>query len=126
VLSRYYPSDIEMHSFENVTSTELKRANWVVLEKLFKVRRSAGANGTLEQPGVRHHDSTLLRDCHTTPAEAQHPRGVKTDRGSHERRRRRGQRGAAAAVRVYKQRRIHVRLRWDVQLGAVQNIISIL
>lgn len=26
-----------MHSFENVTSVERKRANWVVLEKLFKV-----------------------------------------------------------------------------------------
>jgi len=26
-----------MHSFENVTSMERKRANWVVLEKLFKV-----------------------------------------------------------------------------------------
>ncbi|KAI8472558.1 MAG: hypothetical protein J3K34DRAFT_375963 [Monoraphidium minutum] len=38
VLSRYYPSDIEMHSFENVTSTELKRANWMVLDKLFKKR----------------------------------------------------------------------------------------
>lgn len=38
VLSRYYPSDIDMHSFENVTSIERKRANWVVLEKLFKRR----------------------------------------------------------------------------------------
>jgi hypothetical protein len=37
VLSRYYPTDLDMHSFENVTSTELKRANWMVLEKLFKV-----------------------------------------------------------------------------------------
>lgn len=48
VLSRYYPGDIEMHSFENVTSVERKRANWVVLEKLFKVRqlrRGQGARG---------------------------------------------------------------------------------
>lgn len=37
MLSRYYPSDVEMHSFENVLSAERKRANWVVLEKLFKV-----------------------------------------------------------------------------------------
>ena len=43
VLARYYPSDIEMHSFENVASTELKRANWAVLCKLFKVRRRAPA-----------------------------------------------------------------------------------
>lgn len=27
-----------MHSFENVTSIERKRANWVVLERLFKVK----------------------------------------------------------------------------------------
>lgn len=38
VLSRYYPADIQMHSFENVTSLERKKANWVVLEKVFKVR----------------------------------------------------------------------------------------
>lgn len=37
ILSRYYPADIQMHSFENVTSIERKKANWVVLEKLFKV-----------------------------------------------------------------------------------------
>jgi hypothetical protein len=37
ILCRYYPADVQMHSFENVTSIERKRANWVVLERLFKV-----------------------------------------------------------------------------------------
>lgn len=37
ILSRYYPADIQMHSFENVTSLERKKANWVVLERVFKV-----------------------------------------------------------------------------------------
>lgn len=39
ILSRYYPADIQMHSFENVTSLERKKANWVVLERLLKVRQ---------------------------------------------------------------------------------------
>ena len=38
ILSRYYPADIAMHSFENVTSLERKRANWKLLEKFFQVR----------------------------------------------------------------------------------------
>jgi hypothetical protein len=50
VLSRYYPSDIEMHSFENVTSMERKRANWVVLEKLFKVRPQLWGEGGHRRP----------------------------------------------------------------------------
>ena len=37
ILSRYYPADIAMHSFENVTSLERKRANWKLLEKFFQV-----------------------------------------------------------------------------------------
>jgi hypothetical protein len=45
VLSRYYPVDVEMHSFENVASTELKRANWAVLERLFKVGLACDAAG---------------------------------------------------------------------------------
>lgn len=37
VLSRYYPSDVHMHSFENVSSTERKKSNWGLLTKLLKV-----------------------------------------------------------------------------------------
>lgn len=37
ILSRFFPADIQMHSFENVRSLERKKANWVVLERLFKV-----------------------------------------------------------------------------------------
>lgn len=52
MLSRYYPSDIDMHSFENVTSTELKRANWMVLEKLFKARAHAHSCVALSSPAA--------------------------------------------------------------------------
>ncbi len=38
MLSRYYPQDVAMHSFENVASIERKRQNWTVLERFFKVR----------------------------------------------------------------------------------------
>ncbi|KAK9823517.1 hypothetical protein WJX72_003356 [[Myrmecia] bisecta] len=36
VLSKYFPHDVQMHMFENVTSIERKRANWHVLSKFFK------------------------------------------------------------------------------------------
>jgi CH-like domain in sperm protein len=39
ILSRYFPMDVAMHSFENVTSSERKRANWALLERLIKVQR---------------------------------------------------------------------------------------
>ncbi len=38
ILSRYYPADVQMHSFENVTSTERKKSNWALLTKFFAVR----------------------------------------------------------------------------------------
>lgn len=47
ILSRYYPADIQMHSFENVTSLERKKANWVVLERLFKVWKGGGSAAQL-------------------------------------------------------------------------------
>ncbi|KAG1669298.1 hypothetical protein FOA52_014859 [Chlamydomonas sp. UWO 241] len=39
VLCRYFPADVQMHSFENVTSVERKKANWGLLLKLFKRKR---------------------------------------------------------------------------------------
>lgn len=42
ILSRYYPNDVAMHSFENVASTERKKKNWQLLEKLFRVGGSVG------------------------------------------------------------------------------------
>ncbi|KAL3139622.1 hypothetical protein ABBQ38_003939 [Trebouxia sp. C0009 RCD-2024] len=36
LLSRYFPDDIQMHSFENVTSIERKKSNWHLLKKFFK------------------------------------------------------------------------------------------
>ena len=37
VLSKYFPDDVQMHSFENVTSAERKKSNWHLLKKFFKV-----------------------------------------------------------------------------------------
>jgi hypothetical protein len=50
ILSRFFPADIQMHSFENVTSLERKKANWVVLEKLFKVGRTHVSTHTRKLP----------------------------------------------------------------------------
>lgn len=37
ILARYYPADVQMHSFENVASMQRKKQNWSLLEKFFKV-----------------------------------------------------------------------------------------
>ena len=34
ILSRYYPSEVAMHSFDNSVSLERKRSNWKLLSKL--------------------------------------------------------------------------------------------
>lgn len=36
ILSRYFPGEVQMHSFENVNSIANKQRNWQLLEKFFK------------------------------------------------------------------------------------------
>ena len=38
VLSKYFPDDVQMHSFENVTSIQRKKSNWHLLKRFFKVQ----------------------------------------------------------------------------------------
>ncbi len=45
ILSRYYPADVQMHSFEAVASSTRKKQNWHLLEKLFKVKRAHTTQG---------------------------------------------------------------------------------
>lgn len=44
IMSRYYPADVQMHSFENVASMTRKKQNWALLEKVFKVGPGNGLN----------------------------------------------------------------------------------
>lgn len=37
VLSKYFPAEVAMHSFQNVTGSELKKASWKLLDKFLKV-----------------------------------------------------------------------------------------
>lgn len=41
LLARYFPGSIPLHSFENVTSVQLKDANWHLLRKILQVIMSA-------------------------------------------------------------------------------------
>ncbi|GMH39954.1 hypothetical protein BSKO_07858 [Bryopsis sp. KO-2023] len=38
ILSRYFPEDVQMHSFENATCTHFKRDNWIQLQKILTRR----------------------------------------------------------------------------------------
>jgi hypothetical protein len=37
ILSKYYPLDIQMHSFDTGTGTLAKKNNWSILERFFAV-----------------------------------------------------------------------------------------
>lgn len=63
ILSRFFPADIQMHSFENVTSLERKKANWVVLERLFKVGRARCTSDTHTHKLPVAEPADLLTPC---------------------------------------------------------------
>ncbi|KAL6751901.1 hypothetical protein V8C86DRAFT_1794276 [Haematococcus lacustris] len=48
ILSRYYPADIQMHSFENVASLQRKKQNWMLLEKFFKKKQIPVDTGQID------------------------------------------------------------------------------
>lgn len=89
ILSRFYPSDIQMHSFENVTSLERKKANWVVLERLFKVcsRKPCCLHQHNGQPAACMLLCCLCAEHVYATAEKEHPSGPAADRSSHHSRR---------------------------------------
>lgn len=37
IVMRYFPGELQMHSFENASSTAEKQRNWAMLTKFFKV-----------------------------------------------------------------------------------------
>lgn len=38
LLARYFPGEVPLHSFENVTSVQLKDSNWYLLRRILQVR----------------------------------------------------------------------------------------
>ena len=38
ILSRYFPKDVEMHSFDTGTALSKKKDNWALIEKFLKVQ----------------------------------------------------------------------------------------
>ena len=37
ILSKYYPAEVQMHSFDTGTAKGAKKSNWVLLERIFLV-----------------------------------------------------------------------------------------
>lgn len=48
VLSRFFPSDISMHSFQNATSSSEKKANWAMIAKFLASQGINLTQGTME------------------------------------------------------------------------------
>ena len=54
VLSRYFPGELSLHSFDNAASNAArKRDNWALLEKFAKVREEGGRHSGTQGCGGR-------------------------------------------------------------------------
>jgi hypothetical protein len=98
ILSRYYPAEVQMHSFENVASSERKKSNWALLTKFLTVRSWSKSCMDKDAELQVHKAEACIRLCCLimAPAEEAGACGTNTDQrcdGS----RRRGSSGDAAS-----------------------------
>lgn len=68
VLSRYFPNDVSMHSFENVNSTPKKRSNWHLVSRFLATRGLSVSQQQLDDVMAQEEGAiddliTLIYEC---------------------------------------------------------------
>ncbi|QDZ19345.1 spermatogenesis-associated protein [Chloropicon primus] len=79
ICSRYYPSDIQMHGFQNGLSTPVKLDNWQQLQKFFNKRDLRVPKNLIEDTlkGVQGAAATMMETLYTLLTEKSLPENAK-------------------------------------------------
>ena len=67
LLARYFPGEVPLHSFENVTSVQLKDSNWYLLRRILQARpRCCSRTSTDAVANTQYQMHSISRPWHAS------------------------------------------------------------